>query len=209
MSVVVHARSEHARGRAVARRLRERARAYLAALAVGVGELSIVVVTDAAIRALNRAWRGKDRATDVLSFPISEPPGAGSLLGDVVISLDTATRRARAERRSTGAELDRYLAHGILHLLGYDHERAEDARVMASMEAELARVGVAGKLICGKRHTLPGSAGKVRGYSLVLHDLKPQAALSLQCCGLGEMRHLGCGIFIPYKVIANLDGQAG
>ncbi|WP_248362607.1 rRNA maturation RNase YbeY [Anaeromyxobacter oryzae] len=97
------------------------------------------MVTDRRIRSLNRAWRGKDRATDVLSFPISEPPGSGSLLGDVVISLDTATRRARAERRSTGAELDRYLAHGILHLLGYDHERAEDARVMASKEAELAR----------------------------------------------------------------------
>jgi probable rRNA maturation factor len=137
--VIVHLTSEHPRGASVARRLRARARAYLAALGRADAELSILLVTDRRIRALNREWRAKDEATDVLSFPISEPPGFGALLGDVVISLDTAARRARAEKRPPGRELDRYLAHGILHLLGYDHERPEDARVMASKEEELAR----------------------------------------------------------------------
>ncbi|HUL59364.1 MAG TPA: rRNA maturation RNase YbeY [Anaeromyxobacteraceae bacterium] len=130
---------DHPRGAPAARRLRGRAGEFLAALAVPEAELSVALVTDRAIRALNRQWRGVDRATDVLSFPQSDPPGNGPLLGDVVISLDTAARRARAERRPVGAELDRYLAHGLLHLLGYDHERPEDARVMAEKEAELAR----------------------------------------------------------------------
>ena len=56
----------------------------------------LLVTGDAGIRRLNRRWRRKDRQTDVLSFPLSDPPGVGSLLGDVVISLDTAARRARA-----------------------------------------------------------------------------------------------------------------
>jgi probable rRNA maturation factor len=137
--MIVRIGSEHPRGGAAARRLRARAAAYLTALGRHDAELSILLVTDRRIRALNRDWRAKDAATDVLSFPQSEPPGAGSLLGDVVISLDTAARRARAERRAVGAELDRYLAHGLLHLLGYDHERPGDARVMAVKEAELAR----------------------------------------------------------------------
>jgi len=137
--MIVRLSSEHPRGASAGRRLRARAAACLAALGREDAELSILLVTDRRIRALNREWRGQDRATDVLSFPISEPPGSGSLLGDVVISLDTAARRARAEERPIGAELDRYLAHGILHLLGYDHERAEDARRMAVKEVELAR----------------------------------------------------------------------
>lgn len=138
--MIVRISSEHPAGASAARRLRARAAAYLAHLDRPDAELSILLVTDRRIRTLNRRWRGKDRATDVLSFPLSEPAGAGSLLGDVVISLDTAARRARQEGRRTGAELDRYLAHGILHLLGHDHERPVDARAMAALEAELARV---------------------------------------------------------------------
>jgi probable rRNA maturation factor len=137
--VIVHLSSEHPRGTSAARRLRARARTYLAAVGRDDAELSILLVTDRRIRVLNREWRGVDRATDVLSFPISEPPGSGALLGDVVISLDTAARRARAEARSVGSELDRYLAHGLLHLLGYDHDEPGDAREMAAKEAELAR----------------------------------------------------------------------
>lgn len=164
--MTVHLACEHPRGASVARRLRARAAAFLAALGQGEAELSVLLVTDGRIRALNRAWRGKDRATDVLSFPLSEPAGNGPLLGDVVISLDTASRRARAEARPVSRELDRYLAHGLLHLLGYDHERAEDAREMAAKEAELARgeglvgaaLGVApGRAARGRR------AGKKKG----------------------------------------------
>jgi probable rRNA maturation factor len=137
--VTVRLASEHPRGRAAARRLRGRAAAFLAALGRADAEISILLVGDRRIRTLNREWRGKDVATDVLSFPLSEPPGSGPLLGDVVISFDTAARRARKERRAVGAELDRYLAHGLLHLLGYDHERPADARRMARKEAELAQ----------------------------------------------------------------------
>ena len=136
--MIVRLTSEHPRGAAAARRLRARAATFLAALGREDAELSILLVTDRRIRGLNRAWRARDAATDVLSFPLSEPAGAGELLGDVVISLDTAARRARAERRPVGAELDRYLAHGLLHLLGFDHERPADARAMAAKEAELA-----------------------------------------------------------------------
>ncbi len=136
---------EHPRAAAAAARLRRRAGEFLLALGRVDAELSVVLTTDGRIRGLNRTWRGKDRATDVLSFPISEPPGVGRLLGDVVISMDTAARRAKADGRPLSAELDRYLAHGVLHLLGYDHERARDARVMAEMEAALAReVGLIG-----------------------------------------------------------------
>ncbi|HET8538609.1 MAG TPA: rRNA maturation RNase YbeY [Anaeromyxobacter sp.] len=136
--MTVRLSSEHPGGRRLARRLRARAAAFLAALGRADAEVSILLVRDSRIRALNREWRRKDRATDVLSFPLSDPPGIGPLLGDVVISLDTAARRARDERRPVAKELERYLAHGLLHLLGFDHERREDARRMALREAELA-----------------------------------------------------------------------
>ncbi|HEY6003507.1 MAG TPA: rRNA maturation RNase YbeY [Anaeromyxobacter sp.] len=129
---------EHREGRSHVRSLRTKAAAYLKALGRAEAELSLLVVGDRRIRSLNRKWRGKDRATDVLSFPLSDPPGIGPVLGDVVMSVETAARRARMDGRSISRELERYLAHGILHLLGYDHERPEDARRMAAKEAALA-----------------------------------------------------------------------
>jgi probable rRNA maturation factor len=132
----VHVRSEHPRGGACVRRLAARARRHLRALGRDGGELSILLVGDKAIRRLNRMWRGKDVATDVLSFPAAGP---GPLLGDVVISVDTARRVAAEEGRPLADELDRYLAHAILHLLGHDHEKPPQARRMA--EAEDALVG--------------------------------------------------------------------
>jgi probable rRNA maturation factor len=136
--VTVRLSVEHPKGRALARRLRVRAAEMLAAVGREEAELSLVLVGDRRIRALNRAWREVDRATDVLSFPLSDPPGIGPLLGDVVISVETAARRARDEGRLASRELERYLAHGLLHLLGFDHERPGDARRMATMEARLA-----------------------------------------------------------------------
>ena len=119
--------------------LRTDARVFLRALKTG-GELSILVTSDAAIRRLNKTWRVKDRPTDVLSF------GAGSgLLGDVVISIDTARRQAKEHGHSLADELARLLAHGLLHLLGYDHEQPTDARRMARAEvALLGSVGLVG-----------------------------------------------------------------
>jgi probable rRNA maturation factor len=137
--MIVRLTASHPRGRAVARTVRARARKFLAQLGREDAEVSILLVGDRRIRSLNREWRGVDEATDVLSFPLSDPPGIGPLLGDVVMSVETAARRAREERRPVGRELERYLAHGLLHLLGFDHERPEDASRMADKEAELAR----------------------------------------------------------------------
>lgn len=90
------------------------------------------------MRRLNRDWRGKDRTTDVLSFPQAGP--APGLLGDVVISLPAARRQAAAAGRSLGRELDALLIHGVLHLLGHDHEGgAAQARRMRRLEASLLR----------------------------------------------------------------------
>lgn len=103
-------------------------------------ELSVLLTTDTAIRTLNRDWRRKDRPTDVLSFPAGDPPPGNTgprPLGDVILSLDTARRQARLARRPLGAELELYLAHGLLHLLGHDHHRAADARRMAALEDRL------------------------------------------------------------------------
>jgi probable rRNA maturation factor len=130
---------------AVGRRLRRVAQRFLRALALSNVELSLSLVGDARIRTLNRAWRGKDRATDVLSFPVGDNPAVGVRpLGDVVISLATARRAAAQHKVALDDELDRYLAHGLLHLLGYDHHRRADARRMARAERRL--LGAAGML---------------------------------------------------------------
>jgi probable rRNA maturation factor len=100
---------------------------------VGRQELSIALVSDREMRALNRRWRGKDRSTDVLSFPLQE---AGAL-GDVVISIDTARRQARQGGWPLSVELRRLLAHGILHCRGYDHQTRRDALRMAAAERRL------------------------------------------------------------------------
>jgi probable rRNA maturation factor len=110
----------------------------------GEVELGITFVNDAAIRDLNRRFRSKDRATDVLSFPMEEEELLENgtrvlLLGDVVISLPTAACRAEADLT---AEVVRLVVHGVLHLLGYDHEREEDAVRMRAREREiLQRLG--------------------------------------------------------------------
>ena len=138
--VVVEVRSEVASGGRQLRRLRARAAAFLSMLDLHDVELSVLLTDDPSIRALNRQWRRKDKPTDVLSFPAGEPPpGARGRrhLGDVILSLDTARRQARSHRRSLADELDLYLAHGLLHLLGHDHHRRPDAERMAALEARL------------------------------------------------------------------------
>jgi probable rRNA maturation factor len=133
------------RGRRVASlaaRVTRRGRRLLAALHLSDAELSLVLVSDPVMRALNRQWRGADRPTDVLSFAQAEGPGGAppGLLGDVVISVDTARRQAAERAAPLGAELDRLLIHGVLHLLGYDHERSPaEARRMQRRERVLAR----------------------------------------------------------------------
>jgi probable rRNA maturation factor len=128
----------HPRGAALTKYLALVGRRSLAALGLENCELSIALVEDEAIRSLNWRWRKKNQATDVLSFPGGRMParsGARRMLGDVVISLDTARKRVGSAKIK--AELSRYLVHGILHLLGYDHERPSDARRMAEREGDL------------------------------------------------------------------------
>lgn len=105
-------------------------------------ELSVVIVGDDEIRILNRDYLGRDRATNVISFPMQEGEDAGlqpTLLGDVVISADTAARDAAEAGVSLVSEVYFLLLHGILHLAGYDHERgtAEQAQVMEAREREI------------------------------------------------------------------------
>jgi probable rRNA maturation factor len=110
------------------------ARAVLDSLECTEAELSIVLTDDAGIRDLNVRFRKIDRATDVLSFPL----GDDVMLGDVVISVDTALRQATEFRVSTGEELCRLLVHGILHLLGFDHTTGGwQARRMKAREEEI------------------------------------------------------------------------
>jgi probable rRNA maturation factor len=127
---------------ALGRRIAGRARRLLDVLGLGAAELSVALVSDAVIHELNRTWRGKDRPTDVLAFAQREGPGPApdGLLGDVVISVDTARRQAAAFGHPVAVEADRLLVHGLLHLLGYDHERSPaEARRMQRKERALRR----------------------------------------------------------------------
>jgi len=97
-------------------------------------ELSLLLTDDQEIQTLNRTYRDLDKSTDVLSFPQDEDAvneSGDTLLGDVVISVETAARQAEEHHLSFNEELILLAIHGILHLLGYDHERSpQDARIM-------------------------------------------------------------------------------
>jgi len=124
--------------------VRADADALLHALEEDGAELAVSLVDDAEIQQLNRDYRGKDRPTDVLAFAMREGervPGDEAVLGDVVISLETAARQARRRGVSDADEVRASLIHGVLHLLGYDHERSPaEARRMKAMERRLKAV---------------------------------------------------------------------
>jgi probable rRNA maturation factor len=114
------------------------------------GELAIVLTDDSTMRSLNRNWRQKDAATNVLSFPAKKPirqptrqPAISGLLGDIVIAYETTEREARAERKPFAHHLAHLAVHGFLHLAGYDHEADDEAETMERLEAAiLARLDV-------------------------------------------------------------------
>jgi probable rRNA maturation factor len=107
-------------------------------------ELSLALVDDASMRALNRDYRGIDRPTDVLAFAMAEGEAPErSLLGDVVIAVEVARRQAAERRRPLGDELTMLLAHGLLHLLGYDHVTKAQERTMTAKTDELVRAAAA------------------------------------------------------------------
>ncbi|MBI4666067.1 MAG: rRNA maturation RNase YbeY [Nitrospinae bacterium] len=124
-------------------KLRQKAKRIADILGLGEGEISLLVTGDREMHQLNRQYRCKDKPTDVLSFPQAEgeidysKPG---MLGDVVISVDTAGRQAVEKGHSLEKEMDILLVHGFLHLLGFDHERGpKDARAMHKKEREVLK----------------------------------------------------------------------
>jgi len=124
--------------------VRRAAEAALADTGASGIEIGVVLTDDAKMRALNRTWRGTDAATNVLSFPA--PASAGvepRLLGDVVLAYETIAREAAEQRISARDHLAHLTVHGVLHLLGHDHENDRDAETMEHHEREiLVRLGI-------------------------------------------------------------------
>ena len=125
--------------------IRGRAEKMLRHLGLAEVELSIALVDDATIHELNRDYRKKDKPTDVLAFPLSEPVPAKptGLLGDVILSIDTARKQAKKHRRPLLGELTMLLAHGLLHLLGHDHQTDAEEREMTARTRELETAAAA------------------------------------------------------------------
>jgi probable rRNA maturation factor len=127
-----------------AARMKQHARRILLEMGLDTGELSLAFVDDADMRLLNATYRRIDKPTDVLAFAMTEGRFSEvnpQLLGDVVISAETAAFRAQRDGRPVNDELNALLVHGVLHLLGYDHERSPaDARVMRAKERALRRL---------------------------------------------------------------------
>jgi probable rRNA maturation factor len=122
-------------------------RAVAAALRNGrvqEGEIGIVLTDDARMRALNRGFRGTDRATNVLAFPAPESRGRGSKpIGDIAIAYETLAREAETEGKAAEHHLMHLAVHGTLHLLGFDHGNDTDAEAMEARERTiLAALGI-------------------------------------------------------------------
>jgi pyridoxine 5-phosphate synthase len=125
------------------KRLTQSADFLLALCGQDASELSVLLVSDQAMQTLNRKYRHKDKPTNVLSFPmreLDEMQDSSIPLGDIVISADTATREAKCGKTTVQDRVNRLLVHGLVHLLGYDHERSDrDHAIMTDKEKELYR----------------------------------------------------------------------
>lgn len=113
--------------------------AYSAAGVLVPGEVAVVLSDDDEVRALNRTWAGRDKPTDVLSFPAGEPTcGDGSrVLGDIILAYETIERDARELGVPLAAHATHLVVHGLLHLLGYDHAVGCDADAMEGLETRI------------------------------------------------------------------------
>jgi probable rRNA maturation factor len=125
------------------------AAAELADADVGEAEIAVMLTDDTGIQTLNSNWRGIDKPTNVLSFPALQPTGpaapddAPRMLGDIAIAYQTTRREADDEQKPFDHHLSHLAVHGFLHLIGYDHEKDDDAEAMESLEAEiLAQLGI-------------------------------------------------------------------
>jgi probable rRNA maturation factor len=119
----------------VVRLARETSRAALNDAGIADAEISLVLTDDAVMQALNRRWRNKDAPTNVLSFASGEP----RLLGDIVLAFETVAREAREQGKPLPHHLRHLVIHGVLHLLGYDHERPRDAMRMENRERRILK----------------------------------------------------------------------
>jgi probable rRNA maturation factor len=115
----------------------------------GEAELAVMLTDDAGVRTLNNNWRGIDKPTNVLSFPALQPTGRGGpddaprMLGDIAIAYETMRHEADDEQKPFDHHLSHLAVHGFLHLIGYDHEKDDDAEAMESLESEiLAQLGI-------------------------------------------------------------------
>jgi probable rRNA maturation factor len=115
----------------------------------GEAELAVMLTDDAGIRTLNSNWRGIDKPTNVLSFPALQPTGPGGpddaprMLGDIAIAYETTRKEADDEQKPFDHHLSHLAVHGFLHLIGYDHEKDDDAEAMEALEQEiLAQLGI-------------------------------------------------------------------
>jgi len=146
VTTLVRGRAKGALDAGARRQLAARVRAALAALGRRRSSACLVLTDDDEIRVLNRDFRKHDRATDVLSFHLQElagegdPAGDGVALGDIVISVETARRRAARGRLQ--AEMERLAIHGLCHLFGHDHKKKAEAKVMFALERKLRRVKI-------------------------------------------------------------------
>ena len=116
---------------------------------IGETELAIMLTDDAGIRTLNSNWRGIDKPTNVLSFPALQPSGprgpddAPRMLGDIAIAYETTRKEADDDQKPFDHHLSHLAVHGFLHLIGYDHEKDDDAEAMETLEQEiLAQLGI-------------------------------------------------------------------
>jgi probable rRNA maturation factor len=116
---------------------------------IGEAELAVMLTDDAGIRTLNSNWRGIDKPTNVLSFPALQPTGpsgpddAPRMLGDIAIAYETTRKEADDEQKPFAHHLSHLAVHGFLHLIGYDHEKDDDAETMEVLETKiLAQLGI-------------------------------------------------------------------
>jgi probable rRNA maturation factor len=139
--MVVEVLNKSSRQKLARIKFKKKAERILEFLKQNRAELSLAFVDNREIQKLNARYRNKNQPTDVLSFPPEKSLATEvDLLGDVVISVEQAEIQAKRRRRPLDEEMESLLIHGILHLLGYDHERStEDARVMRRLERKIHR----------------------------------------------------------------------
>jgi len=144
------------------------------------------------------------RAKLVLRLPLALAAHAAALSGQQLDVTESTLRSGAVSLRLGKSKVRPIQPHPTLHAQLVTGA-TDEMLFLDGINAQLSKMGITARLICGMRRTLAGAQQSIHGYSLVIHDLKPEASLQLQYAGLGEGRQFGCGIFVPYKVISGLE----